>query len=381
MTETSKLLEESLDYATKRFKAIISTSGDGIIVVTETGIIEEFNSAAEDMFGYKIEEVMGRNVSILMPSPYKENHDKYIQKYVITGIKKVIGKKKELIGLRKDGSTFPIYLSLAEFRVGKDHLFTGIIRDITEEKKAQEELLSHRNKLEYERKLIEDTLFRMRASPDFDNSNLEYIEAPVERTTGDLLMSASNRKRQHIMLGDFTGHGLPAALASPVVSDTFYSMVSRGFAAYELLHRINEKLCEKLPSHLYMAGVILTLNKLKGKVRIVNCGLPPVLHFRNGVLIDKIESSSLPLGIKGAGDPEELTAHKVLKGDKLIIYTDGFTEASDPDGDMFNTDSLINVITNIYEHNTPISLLKKVMRGFRYGTPQEDDMTLVEVTV
>ncbi len=124
----------------ERLRAILDTAVEGIITIDERGIIESMNRAAEKLFGYSSEEIVGRNVSTLMPSPYREAHDGYIEKYVRTGHAKIIGIGREVIGLRKNGEVFPMDLAVSEVRLANRRLFTGFVRDITERKEAEKRL-------------------------------------------------------------------------------------------------------------------------------------------------------------------------------------------------------------------------------------------------
>ena len=124
-----------------RLRAILETAVEGIITIDERGIIESFNLAAERIFGYKAREVIGKNVSVLMPSPHREQHDTYLGNYLRTGHAKIIGIGREVAGRRKNGVAFPIDLSVSEVRLADRRLFTGFIRDITERKRLEKEIL------------------------------------------------------------------------------------------------------------------------------------------------------------------------------------------------------------------------------------------------
>ena len=109
----------------------MSTAVDGIIVIDSKAVISVYNQSAEKLFGYTAEEVRGRNVNMLMPSPYHEEHDGYMQHYLETGEKRIIGIGREVVGRRKDGSTFPMYLSVGEGVLEGERVFVGIVHDLT----------------------------------------------------------------------------------------------------------------------------------------------------------------------------------------------------------------------------------------------------------
>ncbi len=122
------------------FQALIATAVDGVIVIDAKGIVEVYNPACGRLFGYDAGEVIGRNVSMLMPSPDRDAHDDYIAAYRRTGVARIIGIGREVVGQRKDGSTFPMYLSVGEGRLGERPIFVGIIHDISDRRTAERRL-------------------------------------------------------------------------------------------------------------------------------------------------------------------------------------------------------------------------------------------------
>ncbi len=120
-----------MDDTGKRLQAIIEASVFAIITIDETGLIEDFNQAAERMFQYSAGEVIGQNVCILMPEPYRSTHDHFLAKYIAQGEKKIIGVGREIVALRKDETQFPIHLSVSEVKLEQRVLFTGMIEDIS----------------------------------------------------------------------------------------------------------------------------------------------------------------------------------------------------------------------------------------------------------
>lgn len=132
-----KHAEEALLDSEARMRAIVDTAVDAIITIDERGIIDRVNPQAEKLFGYASVEMTGRNVSMLMPQPYRDQHDGYLTRYRETGEKRIIGQGREVIGQRKDGSTFPMDLAVAEMQIGHRKMFTGVVRDITERHRAE----------------------------------------------------------------------------------------------------------------------------------------------------------------------------------------------------------------------------------------------------
>lgn len=122
------------------FEALIATAVDGVIVIDAQGIVEVYNPACERLFGYAAGEVSGRNVSMLMPAPYHEAHDGYIAAYRRTGVARIIGIGREVVGRRKDGTTFPMYLSVGEGRLHDRPIFVGVIHDISDRRAAERRL-------------------------------------------------------------------------------------------------------------------------------------------------------------------------------------------------------------------------------------------------
>ncbi|HXV84105.1 MAG TPA: PAS domain S-box protein, partial [Candidatus Binatia bacterium] len=142
-----KHAEDLLLYSEERLRAVVGTAVDGIITIDERGTISTVNPAAERIFGYTAAEMVGENVRMFMPDPYQSAHDSYISNYLRTGQRKIIGAGREVQGRRKDGTTFPLDLAVSETHVGDKRMFTGIVRDITERKLAEELLRQAKNDL------------------------------------------------------------------------------------------------------------------------------------------------------------------------------------------------------------------------------------------
>jgi two-component system sensor kinase FixL len=133
-------LEDALGASEARWRAVIDSAVDAIVVIDAHGAVETFNPAAERLFGYAAHEVLGRNVTVLMPGPYRDEHDAYLKRYLTTGAAKVIGAGREVQGRRKDGSTFPLHLSVGEFTINGERKFTGILHDLSRRVQMESQL-------------------------------------------------------------------------------------------------------------------------------------------------------------------------------------------------------------------------------------------------
>jgi PAS domain S-box-containing protein len=136
-----KRTEQALREGAAQLRAVVDTAVDGVILIDAAGSVSMFNPACEKLFGYAAHEVIGQNVKMLMPEPFRREHDRYLENYRRTGERKIIGIGREVVGRRKDGSTFPMELSVGEAQQEGASIFVGIIHDLTERKRTEEQLV------------------------------------------------------------------------------------------------------------------------------------------------------------------------------------------------------------------------------------------------
>ena len=178
--------------------AILDTAVDGAVIISQEGVIESINPAALRMFGYSSQELSGKNISLLMPAPHSDEHDHYIASYLHTGDKKIIGIGREIEGLRKDGTTFPIDLAVSESRIGERRLFTGILRDITQRKVTQRKLLQS-ERLAAIGQMVTGLAHESRNAFQRSQACLELLELEIEdRPEAVELIHRIQRAQDHI---------------------------------------------------------------------------------------------------------------------------------------------------------------------------------------
>lgn len=148
-SQTNSVLEDSEEH----LRSILDTAIDGIILINDRGIVEAFSQSAERIFGYSADEVIGRNVSMLMPDPYKSAHDQFMANYHETGQRKIIGIGRVVVGRRKDGTTFPMELAVGETPTVHGRRYTGFVRDITQRQEDRQRVQELQNELAHTSRL------------------------------------------------------------------------------------------------------------------------------------------------------------------------------------------------------------------------------------
>ncbi len=190
-----KRAEEKTKESENRLDSVVSTAVDTIIVIDELGIIQLFNPAAERLFGYTLGEALNKNVKFLMPEPYRSEHDNYLQRYKETGEAHIIGIGREVIGLRKDKTTFDMDLAISEMNWHGKKVFLGIIRDISERNQARKQLQEYANNLEH---MVRNRTEDLQKSMVETNSAKNQIDA-ILKSIGDGLIVTDNENRVILM--------------------------------------------------------------------------------------------------------------------------------------------------------------------------------------
>ena len=203
-------LQVELAEAVDRYQAILDTAVDGIITISEDGTIESFNKSSERIFGYRATEVIGSNVSVLMPAPYREEHDSYVDNYLRTRRRQIIGIGREVEGLRKDGTVFPLELAVAEVVLSSRRLFMGSVRDISDRRQAEAEARQRLDELAH--------VMRLHSMGDLASGLAHEVNQPltaiVSRAEACLRMMKSGRATDAILeesLSDMARQGRRAA--------------------------------------------------------------------------------------------------------------------------------------------------------------------------
>ncbi|MDA0656363.1 MAG: PAS domain S-box protein, partial [Proteobacteria bacterium] len=201
--DNAPLLESSnaLTSQEARLRAVLDTVIEGIITIDDKGKIETFNPAAARLFGYSVNEVIGKNIKILMPEPYHGEHDGYLLNYKETRNAKIIGSGREVTGQRKDGSTFPMELAVSEIEIAGARLYTGIVRDISERKLAETNLSEKVRELDFQRATLDEHAIVSIADV---KGNFTYVNDKFCEISGYSREELLGRNHRIVKSGDYT---------------------------------------------------------------------------------------------------------------------------------------------------------------------------------
>lgn len=260
--------------------------------------------------------------------------------------------------------------------------FMARVRNMLALRRSQRRLERSNLILNDEKELLEDIVTRMRSSSPFDTRGVRYIQSSLERTAGDIVLSAYRPDgTQHVLVGDFSGHGLPAAFGGPLASYIFYHLTGEGHDLRHILIEMNRTLCRKLPTQLYMAASALELSADRKQARLWNYGLPPTLCASAGQAMLRLDSKGLPLGI--AEEVDDFEPHVELAvepGMRFYQYSDGITEASSPEQKLYGQEQLVELVGRIYRELLPLEVVWAELDAYCAGQGLSDDAVMVETT-
>ncbi len=234
-----------------------------------------------------------------------------------------------------------------------------------------------------EKELLEDIVTRMRSSSPFDTRGVRYIQSSLERTAGDIVLSAYRPDGiQHVVVGDFAGHGLPAAFGGPLASYIFYHLTQQGCDLGVILAELNRTLSRQLPTQIYMAASALELSADRKQAQLWNFGLPPTLCLSNAQGLSRVISQGLPLGILESDEGVEPHVSLQVEADmRFYQYTDGITEAASPEQDLYSQERLDELVRRIYRDKLPLDVVWCELAAFCVGQGLSDDAVMVETSV
>lgn len=337
-----------------KFQSIFDNVLDGIVTSDDRGAIVTFNQAAEHIFGYQANEVIGHNVSLLMPVTEAHRHDAYMARYRTSGETKIMGVGRELQGKRKDGSLFPIHTGVTEVNWGGMRHFIACITDISERKRSEKFNEETRRRLEQyhkhneeEKDILSGLMAKIVRRDGLEDPLLTWHIRSTDEFSGDVIAAQRDPQgRLFLLVADATGHGLAAAISLLPVVGIFYAMVDKGLSLPDVIAEMNKRLREMMPVGRFLAACVITVDENNRMVQIWNGGMPSVLLAEEGEATIALRSHHLALGILTPAefDPQIQQVHWTRPA-RLVLYSDGLTEAVNERGEMFGMDRLKDALT------------------------------------
>lgn len=337
-------------------KAIIETAIDGIITIDSMGIVESINPAALQLFGYEASEVIGNNISMLMPEPDRSQHDGYIANYKSTGIKRIIGVGREVRGLRKNGSTFPFRLAVSEVFYKERRIFTGIVHDLTNEKEAKERLVKHTEELE--------EIVRERTK------DLIKLVSELEKAKADVSNSLEKEKELNQL------------------KSRFVSMASHEFRTPLSSVQLSASLIDKYIEKPDFQAINKHTARIRGAVELLNNILNDFLSLEKleagKVVVNKTMINLVHLGEEIVEDMQ-----LICKKNQHIVYQHTGSEAHFMLDSHLLKSSIINLISNAIKYSGEDTFIEfsteinadhctVIVRDNGIGIPEEEQVNLFE---
>lgn len=406
VNDRNKALHESAE----EHRSVVENIADGIITINEHGIIESFNLAAERVFGYTSAEVLGQNVNVLMPEPFHSEHDSYIADYRNPGIKKIIGIEREVSGRRKDGTVFPLELSIGEFHMDDRRMFTGVVRDITERKQSEAEKEAQlvqvmelsAKALAEERRAREQEMALSLCETENDRKTRELEKArqlqlsmlpkdvPVlanldiavymqtaSEVGGDYYdFKLEDDGTLTAAIGDATGHGLRAGTMVASTKSLFKAL-AHDPEPVRILQKTSKALKEMGFRRLYMA---MTIAKFKGhQLLLAAAGMPYTLVYRAATgRVEEVILKGMPLGMF-PDFPYQRKDLSLNEGDTVLFMSDGLPEMFNEQNDMLGDERTKTLFEEVAKR-TPEQIIQHLVKAgktWANGRPQDDDMTFM----
>ena len=380
-------LQRSLDDERQRVAAISDNLVDGLITIDDAGLILSCNPAVENIFGYQQSEMLGQNISMLMPEPYRSEHDGYIGSYIKGGPPHILGVgQRDLSGQRKNGEVFPLGLGVSEMRVAGCRQFVGVMQDASERVAAERQLRENAERLqayhdsqEAATALAQTIVTRQMQRAGLTDPSVSYWLAAAENFSGDIVAATRGPEGDlYVLLADATGHGLGAAICTLPVLSVFYSMGETGTALAWIVHEVNRQLQATLPIGHFVAASMLRV-EAGGQVAEVWIGGTHDLLVLDtaGRQRQRVTSASLPLGIVASDeDLVKLETIALQPGDQIVLFSDGLVEAENDDGRAFGYDALFAALAAATADHR-LDAIKLALAEHLGAAPPHDDVSLL----
>jgi PAS domain S-box-containing protein len=385
MQRSLRLQQESIE-ALNRLKMISDNIFEAIVTIDESGTIITINHAGERIFGWSAVDIIGKNVTCLMPDAFGETSNMLLSGEVTDMQASILGHEREVLGQRMDGGIFPIIINVSEIFLEGKRMFVSVARDISERKAVDEKLKDNARRLQAyfdqtqgEQQLAMRLMEMQLHRPGLKDDSLRYKVIPAENFSGDIVAAArSPEGRFYALLADATGHGLTAAISVMPVLAIFYQMAAGNRNVGEIIAELNQQLKDSMPIGRFVAATLICLNAEKQVGEIWVGGTPEaILCDRWGREEQIFASANLPLGVVSTDQLDCQPVNFTWQVEsQIILCSDGLLEAENRAGNQFSHTGLSQAIANTSPHNR-FSKIEAALNSHLDGNLASDDISLM----
>jgi sigma-B regulation protein RsbU (phosphoserine phosphatase) len=387
-----KRIEVALRESESQTRLIIQNALDAIILMNANELITDWNPQAERVFGWARNEALGLSLAeTIIPPRYRQAHYLGLQRFLKTGEGAIINKRVELSALHRDGHEFPIELTVSPLKVGDSYVFSGFLRDLTQQKEAEEAIRRTRVKLAVARnemriaQQIQESLFPS-APLILPAVHVMGYCLPAAHVGGDYFDYFQWRDEAvDIVIADVSGHSVGPALLMAETHSVLKAKFRLHGTVTDTLSELNDALYEDLNrAEHFITMCYLRYDMVTRQLTYANAGHIPPLLFRHGEPRMQLDADGLVLGVKTGVVFEERSVN-LQQGDMLFLYTDGIIEAENKEREFFGIGRLCKLLS--YHHQMQaepqeiITDIVEQLHAFSHRKTFEDDITMVVVKV
>jgi sigma-B regulation protein RsbU (phosphoserine phosphatase) len=381
--EGKRQTKEALQESELRYRLLWETATDAVLLFDQTGKIEFANPAVEEVFNYKPAELVGQEVFTLQPASQHWSPDGGLRRYLSSAAPGRHWRARETLGLKKDGTEFPVEVAFSNIQIDQKISFVVFFRDISDRKRTEEELLENKEQFRVARD-IQQHLFP-KSPPKFSGLDIAGTTFPADATGGDYFDFLHMLEDcVGLVVGDVTGHGVGPALLMAETRAYLRILARLNSDAGIILTEANRVLAEDVGYERFVTLFLARLNPNKRSIAYVNAGhIPGYIIGASGEVLTPLRRTGVPLGLRSDTVYHESAEIQLSPGQLVLMLTDGFEEAVGHDEQMLGTERVLEVVKK-NQHRPAAEIVHSLyceVRAFAGNAPQLDDLTAIVIKV
>lgn len=383
--ESRKRAESALRESEQRYRLLWETATDAVLLMDSNSTIHFANPAVQSVFGYQPAEIIGQNLTLLLPDRVRSGYEKDLNDILRSGIHSANRHVLETVGLRKEDQEVLIEIVYNDMKLHDERWYVAFIRDITARKEAEKEIQESRAQFELAHE-IQQRLYPVNTPAD-DHLDVAGISIPAD-TTGaggdyyDYLPMLNDK--WGFVVGDVTGHGVGPAMIMAETRAYLRILARNRNDPGIILSRVNHVLCEDLDTERYVTLFLAVMDPETGQFSYASAGhTPGFLIGKDGTLRGTLKRTGVPLGMNPKGSYDTSANEPLESGDILVLTTDGIDETINSKEEFYGRKRIAETVAAHCDKSAQeiVDALLKSARDFADGEPQDDDLTVIILKV